>query len=216
MMTEFFGSLLYEVIFYAGLFITIEYFFSGFMAKIKDENKNSIKKNKTKGKLRANNNESEIYDDNIKRVIERITEQAIMFEIPLNSSLGKQRDRFKIDASGRLIKKSLQIAFSYDALKEKDLMKRKLTENEVDFVCLMVCIKCSSLNSSSVDSIKINSYVSTSKNTPYTLAIVQRLYFLIAISLLGKLKGEGYSKIANNPGYYDKLLDRSLYNINKL
>lgn len=168
--------------------------------------------------MRASQNKDPdmILERNYKEIVKLIINEARVYELPLNAQLRKGKDKFKIDSPSSLIERLLKLTFDSAFLSESDLRKRDLTEIEVKFAALMICLKTASLKSESKESIQINSYVATAKNTPYSLAIVQRLCFLIGINLFYALKAEEFSRIQKNPVYYDKLLDRAFVNIDRL
>lgn len=202
--------------FYDFLYIFLMIFFPTYIIYLLINRKNKRNRLNRNNKREEKFDKQDVYEENFKRMTNLLIEDARIHEKPLNFQLRKDGDLFKIESPKKMILQMSEIAFSDQYIKRNDFEKIALSDGDVKYCSLMLCLKVSSLTPESRQSIRLNSYVSTTKKTPYSKAIIQRLFFLIAISLFYTLKAENYPRISKNVGFHDKLLERSFNNINNL
>lgn len=200
------------------LLIFLMIFFPTYIIFALMNNKNKNKRNRINEHVIKGGEtvKKDVYEKNIERLIKLLIEDARIHEKPLNIQLRNDGDFFKVESPNKMILQMIELAFLEQYIRRNDFEKLMLTDSDIKYCALMVCLKISSLIPESRYSIRLNSFVTTAKKTPYSKAIVQRLFFLIAISYYYGLKAENYTRIMKNESFHDKLLDRSFNNIKRL
>ncbi|MFS1430790.1 hypothetical protein LMH73_027695 [Vibrio splendidus] len=156
---------------------------------------------------------SRIFNENFEKVLLKSAEESKFCELSLQNAVRLNGDDFKITNFARIVYELLEIAIEKKLITASRFDLVELSEEEVTYAVFAISLMAATTKVNSMASIRINSHVKTNSSTPYTLAIVQRIFLLMASPLYDNVMRGNLKGVVDKKKVFDGLMNQSYNNV---